>query len=328
MATGVASHLKCMPCGSRHIHAHHQCHVEHSPMKYGDIPVVDGNNLLGDCGTAGTYDAACAAENAYVVASNCVPSQPRCVREEVLTAADSHISRCNCPIVCCSTSEVCMNCRGTGRAAGNTFHNVPVQVIPARHIVTKVEKVPLVTQQQVKLPNQHDYKARVKEQYDARTQWMKQREELHRDAILEPSSLAQCTCSLGASRPDGGDPRSHAGPSKGVAFHASAYHPAAGSGYIYSADPRAAGPADVHSPHVGGIYSSGSGGQGGGSRPVEQDDTLDPLLPCTYPPNVSVDIGNDTFHRTSTYAASGLPIDMPTYSSPTSWSSRMKKGYV
>jgi len=321
MATGAPAHLKCTPCGSRHIHGHHQCHVEHSPIKYGDIPVVDGNNLSGDCGTAGTYDAACAAENAYVVASNCVPSQPRCVREEVLTAADSHISRCTCPIVCCSTTEVCMNCRGTGRAVGNTFQNVPVQVTPPRHIVTKVERVPQVTQQHVKLPNQHDYKARVKEQYDARAQWMKQREELHRDAILEPPSLPPCTCSVGASRPDVGDPRSHAGGTKGVAFHASAYHPAAGSGYIYSADSRAAGPA-------GGIYSSGSGGQGGGSRTVEQDDTLDPLLPCTFPPNVSVDIGNDTFHRTSTYAASGLPIDMPTYSSPTSWSSRMKKGFV
>eukprot|EP00397_Hematodinium_sp_SG-2012_P039696 GEMP01043378.1.p1 GENE.GEMP01043378.1~~GEMP01043378.1.p1 ORF type:complete len:248 (+),score=57.34 GEMP01043378.1:89-832(+) len=59
------------------------------------------------------------------------------------------------------------------------------------------------------------------------------------------------------------------------------------------------------------------------ARGAEAD--LSPLLPCTYPPNqhVTNPSDGDLYHRTSVYAASGLPIDMPAYTGPRTWTERM-----
>jgi len=53
---------------------------------------------------------------------------------------------------------------------------------------------------------------------------------------------------------------------------------------------------------------------------------LDPLLPNTYPPSdfVPVPQERDNYHRTSVYAASGLPMDMAGYASPRGWIERIK----
>jgi hypothetical protein len=53
---------------------------------------------------------------------------------------------------------------------------------------------------------------------------------------------------------------------------------------------------------------------------------LSPLLPCTYPPQQFVlnAEDNDRYHRTSVYAASGLPIDMAAYASPGAWKERVQ----
>eukprot|EP00397_Hematodinium_sp_SG-2012_P025437 GEMP01026575.1.p1 GENE.GEMP01026575.1~~GEMP01026575.1.p1 ORF type:complete len:315 (+),score=53.87 GEMP01026575.1:75-1019(+) len=59
-------------------------------------------------------------------------------------------------------------------------------------------------------------------------------------------------------------------------------------------------------------------------RGAEAD--LSPLLPCTYPANQYVvnPPDGDHYHRTSVYAASGLPIDMPAYTGPRTWTERMQ----
>lgn len=53
---------------------------------------------------------------------------------------------------------------------------------------------------------------------------------------------------------------------------------------------------------------------------------LSPLLPCTYPPHTDVTNpeDNDRYHRTSVYAASGLPIDMAAYASVPAWRERVQ----
>lgn len=53
---------------------------------------------------------------------------------------------------------------------------------------------------------------------------------------------------------------------------------------------------------------------------------LSPLLPCTYPPNQYVNNTDDgdRYHRTSVYAASGLPIDMAAWASPGAWKERVQ----
>lgn len=53
---------------------------------------------------------------------------------------------------------------------------------------------------------------------------------------------------------------------------------------------------------------------------------LSPLLPCTYPPRTDVPNpeDGDRYHRTSVYAASGLPIDMAAYASPAAWKERVQ----
>jgi hypothetical protein len=53
---------------------------------------------------------------------------------------------------------------------------------------------------------------------------------------------------------------------------------------------------------------------------------LSPLLPCTYAPNQYVNNpeDGDRYHRTSVYAASGLPIDMAAWASPGAWKERVQ----
>jgi hypothetical protein len=53
---------------------------------------------------------------------------------------------------------------------------------------------------------------------------------------------------------------------------------------------------------------------------------LSPLLPCTYPPQQYVNNpeDRDQYHRTSVYAASGLPIDMAAWASPGAWKERVQ----
>lgn len=56
-----------------------------------------------------------------------------------------------------------------------------------------------------------------------------------------------------------------------------------------------------------------------------EDADLTPLLPATQPPvqYVKNPEDGDHYHRTSVYAASGLPLDVPAHSSSDTWTERM-----
>jgi len=55
---------------------------------------------------------------------------------------------------------------------------------------------------------------------------------------------------------------------------------------------------------------------------------LSPLLPGRIPPTECVlnPADGDRFHRTSVYAASGVPMDMPAYAGARSWGARLRVG--
>lgn len=53
---------------------------------------------------------------------------------------------------------------------------------------------------------------------------------------------------------------------------------------------------------------------------------LSPLMPGAQPQVRYVQAPNDTYHRTSVYAASGVPVDVPSFARGETWSNRVQQG--